>query len=323
MKNDKLNKSFKFLLWFTIIIFCLYLITLLIFETIYINPYNIKNAYTIAGIISGIFASISFIGVLWTIYIQNKQIIIQTNQLKLQQSQIIENEQFIYLQRFESTFFKMLDLQQKLISDLSYSDRVPTAITGRDLFIKLYKEIDLPNLINTTGLKGLVEKHGISAYNIDSFSFPSYFDHYFRHLYRIMKFIDSQDEKYLPFTKKYEYTSILRGTLSEYELIWLYYNCLSGPGEEKFKYYLEKYALLKNIRKKRLAQSKECNDNNGSNDYEYYLTIDKNYRDSLNEGKHEIYIGAFFHGEELIQAIEQYKQSTYYKLKYPIITDNN
>lgn len=312
MKNDKLNKLFKFLLWSIIIIFCLYLITLLIFETIYINPYNIKNAYTIAGIISGIFASISFIGVLWTIYTQNKQIIIQTNQLKLQQSQIIENEQFIYLQRFESTFFKMLDLQQKLISDLSYSDRGSTTITGRDLFIKLYKEIDLPNLTNVTGLKGVIEKYGISAYNIDTFPFPSYFDHYFRHLYRIMKFIDSQDEKYLPFTKKYEYASILRATLSEYELIWLYYNCLVGPGEEKFKYYLEKYALLKNIRETRLAESNECKQNNGNYDYEYYLTSNENYRDSLNEGEHKIYIGAFFHGEELIQAIEQYKQNDCY-----------
>ena len=76
---------------------------------------------------------------------------------------------------------------------------------------------------------------------------PSYFDHYFRHLYHIIKFVkntqllDSDQERY-------EYTSIVRAQLSRYELVWLYYNGLSDYGKEKFKPLIEEYALLKNLR---------------------------------------------------------------------------
>lgn len=51
-----------------------------------------------------------------------------------------------------------------------------------------------------------------------------------------------------PFEKKYEYVAILRSTLSRYELVWLFYNCLSEYGKDKFKPLVEKYALLKNLR---------------------------------------------------------------------------
>ena len=38
------------------------------------------------------------------------------------------------------------------------------------------------------------------------------------------------------------------------ELIWLYYNCLSEYGNEYFKPLIERYALLKNIRKDLLIE---------------------------------------------------------------------
>lgn len=57
--------------------------------------------------------------------------------------------------------------------------------------------------------------------------------------------------------EKYHYTSILRAQLSEYELVMIYYNSLSEFGNEKLKPLVEKYSMMKNLRKDDLAISLE------------------------------------------------------------------
>ncbi|WP_445719969.1 putative phage abortive infection protein [Flavobacterium sp.] len=74
--------------------------------------------------------------------------------------------------------------------------------------------------------------------------------HYFRNLYRIVKYIDNanfssnliQDYKI-----KYDYTSILRAQISDAELKILFLNCIYYHGNEKFKPLLEKYTFFKII----------------------------------------------------------------------------
>ena len=75
-------------------------------------------------------------------------------------------------------------------------------------------------------------------------------DHYFRHLYRIFKFIYEADKTLISNDKKYEYASIVRATLSQYELVLLFYNGFSHP---RFKELIEEYALLNNLRPELLA----------------------------------------------------------------------
>lgn len=99
------------------------------------------------------------------------------------------------------------------------------------------------------------------------------FGHYFRNLYRIIKLVDETEfhthselgtspdaTKRIDLISysspnhitRYKYTSMIRSQLSDYELLWLFYNCLSENGVEKFKPYIEKYSLLKNIPKDKL-----------------------------------------------------------------------
>ena len=66
--------------------------------------------------------------------------------------------------------------------------------------------------------------------------------HYFRNLYNIMKFIKNST-----ITNKKLYTNIIRAQLSSYELVLLFYNCLSEVGNQKFKPLVEEFALLKNM----------------------------------------------------------------------------
>jgi hypothetical protein len=69
-----------------------------------------------------------------------------------------------------------------------------------------------------------------------------YLGHYFRHLYRTLRFVNDSDEQ-----DKVLYSGILRGQLSDLELNLLYYNCLSSHGREKFKPLAENYALFDNL----------------------------------------------------------------------------
>ena len=76
---------------------------------------------------------------------------------------------------------------------------------------------------------------------------PTILDHYFRNLYRIVKYVN-ESPLLSDIHERYQYTSIVRGQLSRYEILWLFYNGLSDYGKDKFKPLIEKYALLKNIR---------------------------------------------------------------------------
>ena len=89
-----------------------------------------------------------------------------------------------------------------------------------------------------------------SIYSEFYIKLDTHLGHYFRNLYRIIKMVDEQPfylSKEEEFKKKYFYTSIVRSQLSDYEIIWLFYNGLYEYGNEKFKPLMEKYTLLKNL----------------------------------------------------------------------------
>jgi hypothetical protein len=46
---------------------------------------------------------------------------------------------------------------------------------------------------------------------------------------------------------KIKYARLVRAKLSSYELAWLFYNCISENGIEKFKPLVERYSILKNM----------------------------------------------------------------------------
>ncbi len=162
-------------------------------------------------------------------------------------------------------------------------------------------------------MMNVLMSRGSEAYN--QLTEITTFDHYFRHLYRIIKFIDKN--KALNDKEKYAYISIVRATLSRFELVWLYYNCLFGVGKPKFKPLIEKYALLKNLRDEFLTISKDVIEKDYFrkyqmiiDDYLNYLTIDKN-------DTSKYYIGAFYNSrdkESFFKVIEDFKSSPAAKL---------
>lgn len=174
--------------------------------------------------------------------------------------------QDIKMERFNSNFYNLLSIHEQITDSLECKTNIVLGmmegksemIKGRSVFQYTYEH--RPERFNNGLLYGM--KGRMRIWGMDGFmksDLPSNFDHYFRNMYRIVKYVDETDVfDYLPQEekdrKKYEYVAIMRSTLSRYELVWLFYNTLSEYGRAKFKPLVEKYALLNNIRAELLVR---------------------------------------------------------------------
>ena len=241
-----------------------------------------------------------------TLFLQNRDLNLQRKEMARQREEFEKENETLKYQRFENLFYNMLNLQERIVDGLRVKYEtiedvtVPMAagnwitdarhiehvVLGRDCFRYAFEEIEVPLYVGdelqyVKGYRRFLKLQGCSHY--DDNWIPSYFDHYFRHLYRILKFVDTQK---FARDEAYKYTSLLRGTLSRYELVWIYYNSLYNENV-KFRRLIEKFGILKNIRRDLLTISKEYLDllhekglspqsvqEKGfwATDYEYYLT---------------------------------------------------
>ena len=149
----------------------------------------------------------------------------------------------------------MLSQFQEVVNNLKISKNLMGG-EGRDCFEKTYvKNEQVEQNMNDfayLSMSSVIYREGIKGYKRSET--PKYFDHYFRLLYRILKFVD--DSKVITdFNQKYEYTAMLRAMLSRYELVWLYYNGLSY-GAKKLKPLIERYAMLNNLRTELLVKGR-------------------------------------------------------------------
>lgn len=268
------------------------------------------------GAVNALISAFAFAGMIVAFILQRYELRLQRKELEAQRNEFEKQNETLRLQRFENTFFSMMSLQQQIVDDLSskkmdkmvvFEDdpqlngrlmkEVPVeySFKGRNLFLFAFSQVvhevedkANPRRMNKYyGIGGVMEQLGMSHY--DDFYTSTYFDHYFRHFYRILKFVE-QNSDWLTFDEQYKYTSMLRGTLSRYELVWLFYNGLSANGNKKLKPLMEDYSMLKNLRADLLVLSKENRNrigkvrlsdvdlkNNGfsGTDYEFYLTEGK------------------------------------------------
>ncbi len=250
------------------------------------------------GSINALYSGLAFAGIIVTILLQRKELKLQREELSDTRKEFEIQNKTLRLQRFENTFFNLLSLHHQIVDsiDLDIEKEKRTkggmftireaiekgieyeriTLKGRDVFKEKYEEM----------LSGFDNEQNLNTNYLKFYeSVQTDFGHYFRNLYRIIKLVDetefhtylelgvsSNATKYsdlisysLPnHNSKYEYTSIIRAQLSDYELLWLFYNCLSENGIEKFKPYIERYSLLKNMPKDKLHNDKIVKEYKGS-----------------------------------------------------------
>lgn len=235
------------------------------------------------GAVNALFSGLAFAGLIATLLYQKEELklqreeLVQTREeLKGQREEFEEQNKTMKRQRFENTFFNMLSLQQEIVANLSYEYYVNPNICppntppeqfygmshkgqlhGRDVFEGMYKRaiIDYHGRRFADGVCNILRNFGHQAYS--NIVATTRFDHYFRHLYRIYKYIDASD--LIADDERYDYACIIRSQLSDYELVMLFYNCLTANGREKFKPLIEKYTIFNNLRTELLANHQDVN----------------------------------------------------------------
>lgn len=230
------------------------------------------------GAVNALVSALAFAGLIVTIRQQHEDLRCQHEALKQSiremQSQTEEfdiQNHTLKKQQFENTFFELLRMLQTIVNDLTLTirfskDENPQSQShslvfhGRAVFQELFIA-RWNKLIEGSDRYIFSLNHEIKTSSIDETlrrNDMMFLYHYFRFVYRIIKFVDES-----PFLKtkeeKYKYIAFLRSTFSNYEVTLLFYNCLSTIGREKFKPLAERYALFDNLDSKLLADHKDKN----------------------------------------------------------------
>jgi hypothetical protein len=234
----------------------------------YFDPSGKKNTLGDSfGTLNTLFSGLAFAGLIVTLIFQRKEIIQNKEELNLTRLEFKEQNTLIKNQNFEGTFFQLLRLHQEIVNSIDLFNKIDSHETvGRDCFKPFYNRFKYefkktsgsvirPDLSNSGISKQEIENRTKSLETIrkayDEFHKNNQAEvgHYFRNMYNILKFIHQSEAK-----DKKLYSNLLRAQLSAYELLLLFYNCLSDMGNEKFKPLLEEYSLLKSVPKQLLIE---------------------------------------------------------------------
>lgn len=219
------------------------------------------------GSVNALFSGWAFAGVIYAILLQRRELELQRTELKTTNKMLeaqkhefsVQNET-LKKQRFENTFFQMLSLHHEIVNSMHYfrvkdlsaysmsfvkEEKIKIEASGRNCF-EHYLELFFASWLEAT--RGRADDSEIKkikdSYKIFYNSAQVYVGHYFRNLYNIVKFINNSD---MTFEEKKVYSNLVRAQLSSYELLLLFYNCLSSRGNKKFKPLIEEYSFLNNL----------------------------------------------------------------------------
>lgn len=304
-KNKKLKEPNSMLWWGIAIFVCLVIWIGGYFLTHWLSGCDsifqvVNGASTSAlfgdsfGGVNALVSALAFAGMIVTFAFQRYELGMQREELKAQRDEFLAQNKTLKLQRFENTFFNMMELQQNIVNDLYTEEEKKRHVTedstegvilgkevitqsqhkGRDLFYYVFGEAKYIYYENNSsqesvGLFNLLRGWGLNSF--DECYITNVFDHYYRHLYTILKFIDQNE--WLGEEEQYKYATFLRATLSRYELVMLYYN---GFFHVKMKKLMEKYHLLNNLRTDLLTLTHE--------NYNYIIRLGKTEHEVIDRG---------------------------------------
>ncbi len=199
------------------------------------------------GLLTSLFSGLAFAGLIITIVMQKEELKLQREELSLTRDELsgqkeelrVQNET-LRQQKFENTFFQMLSLHNEILKSIDIRVNANTEFTGRDAFEEFHRKFRKLEPVRTleNGELGPINAAYLQFYT----NIQNEIGHYFRNMYNIIKFVHKSSV-----ADKKLYTNLLRAQLSAFELFFIFYNCLSDMGREKFKPLVEEYSLLKNL----------------------------------------------------------------------------
>lgn len=198
----------------------------------------------VGGVLNPVLSFLALIALLLTIVLQSrglrasqKELKNSTTELRNSASALRAQNESLRKQTYETAFFQLLRFHNDIVNGIDirgHSADASATTLGRDCFKVFFQRF-----------QRAAEKRPadfVAAYNLFFAQHQADLGHYFRHLYHIVRFVHTSGVD-----DPTRYTSLVRAQLSTYELLLLFYNCVSPQGEEKFKPLVEQYAFLKNV----------------------------------------------------------------------------
>lgn len=211
------------------------------------------------GGVNALFSGFAFAGLIFTILLQKKELGLQREELRETRKEFISQNDTLRKQRFENTFFNLLNLHHEIVTNLTLNEYSEIK-SGRSLIKKLkdtlisnlgYARADkdrhrniIPNKRESNNLteETLFIEQGYSTFWEE---YDYLLSHYYRNLYHIFKFIYTTE--LIEENDKHLYASIVRAQLSPSELCLIFYNSmLTGYGNPNFLYLIKEYDILQN-----------------------------------------------------------------------------
>lgn len=208
------------------------------------------------GAANALFAGLAFGMLIYANWLQRIELRLQRRELEQtrttlegQKEQLEAQNRTLQKQNFEDTFFQLLRLHNDIVGSIDIGKGERTTI-GRDCFAAFYKQLQNAYVENLRERKEGVVAVQVRLSEVYSKFYQRYeheLGHYFRSLYNMVKFVKNSNV-----TDKRLYTNLVRAQLSSFELILIFYNCLSGLGQAKFKPLVIEFDLLKHLPTNRL-----------------------------------------------------------------------
>ena len=208
------------------------------------------------GVINALFSGLAFAGVICAILLQKKD-------LDLQRSAIEGQKEAFQKQNFESSFFPLLNKHGEIVNSMMiHSVHVATSgltstaseYYGRDCFKPMFQKLRevyevcneqiQASSSNPEEAKKFMYQWANDKYEKFYRDLEPYVDHYVRHLYYVVNFVDQSD---FSFEAKKSYTDLIRVQMSSDELGLLFYHGLSNRGAD-FRVLIQNIALFEDIR---------------------------------------------------------------------------
>ncbi|WP_320203400.1 putative phage abortive infection protein [Agrobacterium rosae] len=194
----------------------------------------------LGGVLNPVLTFLSFMALLFTIILQQREIHGAKEDAKVLQDQRRADRLSSERMQFENTFFQMVSIHNTIVNSIDV-DRGPSKnqLHGRECFKHFRNEMQ--TFYNADATTDELTK-SLAAHDHLWRSYQNDLAHYYRYLYNIIRFINESD------VNKTRYIRILRAQLSDFELLVLFYNGLF-PLAAKFKEYVEFFTLFDNLPK--------------------------------------------------------------------------
>lgn len=201
------------------------------------------------GAVNALFSGLAFAGLIITLIMQRRELALQRDELEQTRNEFVEQNKTMNRQRFENTFFNLMSLHQHITDNIEYEcpDGADYfAAKGREVFKKFYLEKD--NFDGSRGIKGYLEAKTVDR--LFSYSDFEVFNHYFHFFDGILSYVDCSD--LIENEERYQYTVMLRNTLSDNERCLMFYYYAACGGWHKT--IAEEYALFYDVLPNELAK---------------------------------------------------------------------